>query len=243
MKDVQVFGKVKGANTDKWNRVAKLIHMYEDVIFKLDGIIERGSVQVTHNFRVALCTKLLMCTGIRVGNESSAEGYVTKPHPHSIKEPEFVQTYGLTTMLREHVTIKGGKVTFNFLGKKQVDNTFVITDKLLVSQIKIWFEADIPTDTFFDISVSDLTGFIKKSVGKQFTPKDFRTMRANVFAWEAFKKLPKKLPTTKTQFNAEVKAVCTAVSEKLNNTPGVCKKSYIDDMLFAYMLIDRFPPK
>ena len=49
----------------------------------------------------------------------------------------------------------------------------------------------------------------------------------------------RSLPTTKKMFNAEVKEIATHVSECLNNTPGVCKKSYTDDRLFQHRLSNR----
>lgn len=235
-----MFGKVRGANSNKFNRSTKLFSMYGELIEKMDGYMYRGEALITQQYRKALCVKLLLMTGIRVGNESSAEGYTTKPHPYSTKEPEFVQTFGLITLKRDHVSFKSGKAYFNFVGKKQVENTFEIKDRLLVKQLKSLYEADLPTDTFFEVSVSDLTKFIKKSVGRQFSPKDFRTMRANIFAWEAFELLPKKFPSTKKELNAELKSIAVYVSEKLNNTPGVCKTSYIDAHLFHHVTEARY---
>ena len=224
------YGFCRSANCsykDKFNRMVKLASRFEELSDKFDGMIERGNYS-SENARLALACKMMMYTGIRIGNEDSAEGYVTKPHPNSKVEPKFVQTYGLTTLLKEHVYVKGRKVVFMFLGKKHVDNTFEIGGSL-ARQFKKFMGA-YEGNTLFGITAYQLTKFIKKYVGQQFTPKDFRTMKANMLAYERLTEIceENELPRTKKEFNAEVKDIATFVSEKLNNTPGVCKKNYID---------------
>lgn len=216
---------------DKYNRMVKLATRFEELSEKFDRMIEKGQY-VTDMARCAMACKMMMHTGIRIGNEGSAEGYVTKPHPNSKKEPEFVQTYGLTTLLPEHVIVKGRKVYLNFIGKKQVENSFVLEGEL-AKQIKQFLKYVEEDETVFEVSVYELTKFIKKYVGRRFTPKDFRTLRANMVAYEKLMEIcDRELPTTKKEFNAEVKEIAVCVSEHLNNTPGVCKASYIDPMLW-----------
>lgn len=217
--------------SNKHNRMVKLAVRFEELSDKFDGFIERGN-HVSMQSRLALACKMMMYTGIRIGNEGSAEGYITKPHPNSKKEPEFVQTYGLTTLMAEHVIVKGRKVHLNFIGKKQVENSFTLTGTL-AKQVKELLKDNVQGEPLFGITVYELTKFIKKYVGKHFTPKDFRTMRANMCAWEKFEEIcERELPSTKSEFNKEVKEIAVYVSENLNNTPGVCKASYIDDMLW-----------
>ena len=216
---------------DKHNRMVKLALRFEELSDKFDRMIQKGNY-VTDNARLALACKMMMYTGIRIGNEGSAEGYITKPHPNSKKEPEFVKTYGLTTLLPEHAIVKGKTVYLNFIGKKQVENSFTLTS-VLAEQVKKVLETVEDGETLFEITEYELTRFIKRYVGRRFTPKDFRTLRANMCAWDKFKEIcERELPGTKKEFNAEVKEIATYVSENLNNTPGVCKKSYIDSNLW-----------
>lgn len=216
---------------DKHNRMVKLALRFEELSEKFDRMIEKGDY-VTDTARFALACKMMMYTGIRIGNEGSAEGYITKPHPNSKKEPEFVQTYGLTTLLPEHVMVKGRKVYLNFIGKKQVENSFTLTGDLAM-QVKEVMKTVEQGETLFEITEYELTKFIKRYVGRRFTPKDFRTLRANMYAWEKFTEIcERELPSTKTEFNKEVKEIATYVSEHLNNTQSVAKASYIDSMLW-----------
>lgn len=239
MEVIEIFGKKYGfcrsprcSYGDKMNRMVKLAYQFEELSLKMDGLIERGKY-VTDTARCAMACKMMMYTGIRIGNEGSAEGYVTKPHPNSKKEPEFVQTYGLTTLLPEHCVVDmNGDVRLNFLGKKQVENTFTVKGDLAI-QLREVLKTVEEGETVFEVTVRDLTRFIKKYVGVHFTPKDFRTMRANMVAYEKFAEICKRpKPKTKTEFNANIKEIAEYVSEHLNNTPGVCKKSYIDAELF-----------
>lgn len=235
---VEIFGKEYGfcrsakANyEDKHNRMVKLATRFEELSEKFDRMIIKGDY-VTDTARCALACKMMMYTGIRIGNEGSAEGYVTKPHPNSNKKPEFVQTYGLTTLLPEHVLVKGRKVHLNFIGKKQVENSFTLVGEL-AKQVKEVLKTVEAGETLFEITEYELTKFIKRYVGRRFTPKDFRTLRANMYAYEKFAEIcERELPSTKREYNAEVKEIATYVSEHLNNTPGVCKASYIDSKLW-----------
>lgn len=236
------FRPLAGSYKNKFNRAVKLASMFDTLTRKFDGMFERGAGQ-TETARLALACKMMMYTGIRIGNEGSAEGYMTKPHPYSKKEPEFVKTYGLTTMLREHATVRKGVVYLNFIGKKQVENSFKLKGEL-AKQVKVLMDCSEKGEPLFSISAYELTKFIKKYVGAGFTPKDFRTMRANMVASDAMRDIfDREQPRTKTERNAEIKEIACKVSEQLNNTPSVCKKSYIDDMLFEHVCEVRVPCK
>lgn len=240
METIKIYGMEYGfcrttkcSYSNKWNRAVKLAYRFEELSEKFDGMIERGQ-GLTELARLALACKMMMYTGIRIGNEDSAEGYMTKPHPNSKAEPMFVKTYGLTTLLKEHCVVKGRKVEFLFLGKKHVDNYFEVGGTL-ARQIKELLR-NYNDESVFGITNYQLTKFIKKYVGRQFTPKDFRTMKANMYAWEKLDEIcDREMPTTKKAYNAEVKEVAEYVCGKLNNTPSVCKKNYIDEYFWNEM--------
>ncbi len=232
------FRPLRGGNGNKFNRALKLAIMFDELDDKLKGFYQNGNGLSLHAI-CSLAVRLLMHTGIRVGNEGSAEGYMTKPHPYSKAKPEFVKTYGLTTLKLEHVISRKGKVYLNFVGKKQVENSYTLSGDLAGMVLnQVWVKKkskDILGETIINVTNHELNKFIRKYVGKQFSPKDFRTLRANMEAWHMLNVISKRAtPPTKSAFNEEVKEIATHVSECLSNTPGVCKKSYIDDMLFDY---------
>ena len=226
---ITFYGKAKGSNKNKFNRVNKLASMYNELHSKLINIAERGYDSCTENYRCAVATILLMETGIRVGNEDSAEGYHTKPHPHAKDQTvKFVKTYGLTTLLKQHVKVKKDLVMFDFIGKKQVENSYIVPKHLTkyIKQVAL-----NNTEPIFGITDYQLTKFIKRYVGKQFTPKDFRTLRANILAEQKISNYD--YPATKKEAKQIVKEVAEYVSSKLSNTPAVCKRSYINEFLFT----------
>ena len=230
---VKFFGKLRGNNSNKFNRVNKLAAQYNPLRTKMVGMVERGNLDTLHS-RCALCVLFLMETGIRIGNEGSAEGYHTVPHPHAKnQESKFVQTYGLLTLLRKHVKSGAGGVRFEFVGKKQVDNKFHLP-VYLAAYTRILHKERPPHEPFFGVTVYELNKFIKKYVGKEFSAKDFRTLRANVYAHNFLKgEIRFEIPETKKEKKALVTHVCTSVSELLNNTPGVVRKSYVCPKLFT----------
>ncbi len=225
--------KTRGSNANKYNRAAKLYAKFDELEAKFTGMVERGIRSNTEQSRLALAVLLMMHTGVRVGNEASAEGYMTKPHPMSKKKPEFVQTFGLTTMKREHIRFRGTVAFISFLGKKQVDNYFRI-DYPWSIYLKILLSAQ--NSTLFGLTDYQINAFIKKSVGTQFSAKDFRTMRANRYAEQFIYETFEDVYETKKELRIAIKSVFDFVSEKLNNTPGVCKRSYIHDGLSDYLL-------
>lgn len=236
------FGSVRGHLSNKWNRSTKLADRFIELDKKFRGIVERGVRGAKHNgatehSRCALALLLMMHTGIRVGNEGSAEGYMTKPHPYSKEKPKFVQTYGLTTLLWEHIKLNRTSVELFFVGKKQVDNKFQLYDPQIVKWLRIMKDTHLSNqDQVFYISDYQLTKFIKRYVGRSFSPKDFRCMRANMYAWEFATTIDWAAIPTKGAFKKDLKAMYEFVASKLNNTPGVCRKSYVHEGLPDYLL-------
>lgn len=232
-REIPFMGNANSTPELKFNRVAMIASRYPRIIKKLNEIVrQNATVPTNKDYNLAVATIVIIQTGIRVGNEDSANGYMTIPHPNSDEPSRFVKTYGLTTMLPSHVSIDNGIVSFDFIGKKQVENTFTLDRKLSGLVMRV---INSNYDPVFNITESELTTFIKNTTGVNFSSKDFRTFRANIYAWEELSKI-EALPTTKSEWNDTVNFVAEIVSKKLNNTPGVVKRSYVDPELFDYML-------
>lgn len=234
--DYKLFGNPKGQNSSKWNRATKLARRYEELDTKFRRMVKRGK-KYTETKRCALALLLMMQTGIRVGNESSASGYMTKPGKFAIangKKPQFVMTYGLTTLKKEHVRLTAKAVHLKFLGKKQVENKFVVNDAEIVKAFKNLL-VDYDSDTLFGTTDYQINKFIKTYVGEGFTAKDFRCMKANLIAWENAQTYEWS-SLKRRDFRKQLKDVFTNVADQLNNTIGVCKKSYVHEALPAYLL-------
>lgn len=222
----------------KFNRAAKIALSAKELVNKFDKFISTQTI--TDRSQCALAIKLMLFTGIRVGNEDSANGYMTKPHPNQKDAvSEFRQTFGLTTLLKKHVRITSGKVILSFTGKKGVSQKIVVTDKKLVMQCKHQLR-NAEGDMFLSVNDTEVRKFVKKSVGQAFLVKDFRTMFANTVATEQILKVQRKERLLrKKDLRAEQKIICENVAMKLGNTPGISKRAYIDPELLEFHEVIR----
>lgn len=227
--DLPVFhGKLRGSYSDKFNRVAKLAASKADLVGKFD----RFFVNDSERSRAALACKLMCLTGIRIGNEHSTS-YKSKREGVGN-----VSTFGLTTLLVEHLTIRGKKATLSFVGKRSVSQCITISDPSLVAQLKVLHAnaKKAGRDRLFGLTEYQVRSFTWQYVGDRFTPKDFRTMYANEVAHsKCCELLTTPAPTSKRAANAEVRAILETTADALGNTASVCKVSYVDaHLLLAF---------
>ena len=230
---IQFFGKLAGSNSNKFNRIAKLANRYNDLKAKFDRYMDTNNF--TERSLCALACRIMLETGIRIGNETSALGYMST---RKFKDNEFVETFGLTTLQKRHVKPNCKSVTFKFVGKRQIAHEIVIKDIVIVEAIKkLHLQAESKKDWLFPITDSDVRKFVNKYVGSQFMPKDFRTLKANIEAMQYFQTVISKrdYPQRKSEFNAEKREIAEHVADVLGNTVGIAKKSYIDDRVWGYI--------
>lgn len=239
-------GKFKGKDKDtaKFNRVAKIQKVYPEIDSKLRKFCEINSI--TERKACAFSVLMMIECGIRVGNEDSAEGYISKAKK---TEGQTLKTYGLTTLLKEHIRFEYGpapegdeyqypvKMILDFVGKKSVAHLIEIVDPQLIkigylfwmSSKERWLH--LADDS--EITDKMVNTFIKKSIGEGFSAKDFRAFRANIEAARLIKTaLQNTLPDlTKKTVNEEIQQIVTEVSKVLGNSPGIARKSYINPQI------------
>lgn len=176
---------------------------------------------------LALLVQLLEKTLIRVGNEEYAREN---------------KSYGLTTMLDDHVTFKKGVVKFKFRGKSGVGHSILLRDARLAKIIKEC--QDLPQQELFayrdengdqvDVKSNDVNDYLREISGQHFTAKDFRTWNATVLAAKALQEIEKF--DSKAQAKKNVIHAVEQVAKRLGNTRSVCRKSYIHPaVLEAYL--------
>jgi len=177
---------------------------------------------------LATVVALLEETAIRVGNEEYA------------REND---SYGLTTMLDEHVRVRGEVLRFRFRGKSGKDHDIAVRDKRLARVVKACI--GLPGEEFFGyldddgkrhaIASHDVNGYLRELAGDDFTAKDFRT-------WEATLGCALALAESRAETAGDRKLAVTlaieAVANRLGNTPAVCKKSYIHPAVIAEFLAE-----
>ena len=227
--EIGFYGHVNGSTDVKFNRVSMIASRYGEITSKMRSIINaEQSIPTSTRYNCAVATLLTLKTGIRIGNEDSAEGFYSEYKEKG--KTVLAKTYGLTTMERHHVKLQpNGIVEFDFTGKKHVENHFTLDRELSQYVRRIYQSAYSPV---FNIDDYTLTKFIKDETSPYFSSKDFRTFRANVYGYKYLMSIP--TPTDKKSYKQSVKYVCTMVSKKLNNTHSVVKTSYLDPNLFVY---------
>lgn len=144
-------------------------------------------------------------------------------------------SYGLATLLREHVRVGRNSVDFDYPAKSGVQRTISLEDPLLIKAVRSLLRAETTSERFLvyrtpdgwcEVHSDDLNDRFRELVGDDFSVKDLRTWHGTVLAAENF--AAAKEPTTKTTRRRAEAAVMRAVSEELGNTPAVARRSYVD---------------
>jgi DNA topoisomerase-1 len=179
--------------------------------------------------RVLACaTRLLDLGFFRIGTEGYAEQN---------------QTYGLATIRKEHVRIKGSTVEFDYVAKSGKQRFQSIADPAVLDVVRAlkrrrqggpellaYRDGD---GGWCDVKSADINAYIKEITGGDFTAKDFRTWNATVLAAVAL-----AVSDEAQSAAARKRAVARAfgeVSHYLGNTPAVCRASYVDPRV-----VDRY---
>lgn len=161
------------------------------------------------------------------------------------------ESYGITTLERRHIIIKTNSVILNFIGKKGVENSCKLTDKRIVNLFKSldkefkpredegFFKYYGGNNKVYSINSLHINDFLKNY--GDFSAKIFRTWTANEFIIKylynivfQIKDVDKSYMESLSDKNCAViiNKCIDQVSEKLNNTRAICKKSYICNDIF-----------
>lgn len=147
---------------------------------------------------------------------------------------------GLATVRREHVTVSGDSVTFDYPAKSGVRRAQVITDPLsfeVIRRLRSRRSADPQLlayrngGAWHPLRSDEINDYIKGELGEEFSAKDFRTWNATVMAAVALASEDLERPSKTARKRAVDRAV-RAVSHLLGNTPAVARRSYIDPRVF-----------
>jgi DNA topoisomerase IB len=174
---------------------------------------------------LAGAVRLLDVGLFRVGSEAYAED------DHGV---------GLATVRKDHVTLSGDGIVFDYPAKGGIRRVQVISDPLsddLVRQLRrrrggppelLAYRAG---RRWVGLRSSDINEYLKEHVGQEFSAKDFRTWNATVLAAVS---VGTEGPgaATKTARKRVIDRAVRGVSEILGNTPAVARRSYIDPRVF-----------
>ena len=153
------------------------------------------------------------------------------------------ESYGLTTLKVRHLRFEDGAAIFAYPAKSGQESSHVIADPTVLKVLRALAKRGRPGDnllTFREgrewrhLGPDDVNGWIKEAIGDQFSAKDFRTWNATVVAAMVLAEHAGEVAKGASRKRIERLAIDT-VAEHLNNTPAVCRASYVDPRIF-----DRF---
>jgi DNA topoisomerase I len=186
----------------------------------------------------ALAVRLINEGWFRVGNDRYARSY---------------KTFGITTLRKGHVTVRGSRITFRFRAKHRVLVHTVLVDAELAAAMKqllalpggrrlFRYERD---GEIYNLGARKLNDYIREHLGDEFTAKDFRTWGGTLVAAIELAEAPPA--ETETTSRRTVAAVMRKVGERLGNTPAVARASYVSPAVVEQYLdgrtIDDFRPR
>ena len=176
---------------------------------------------------LACAVRLLDLAFFRIGGEEYAESN---------------ESYGIATLLREHVRVDGDVVIFDFPAKSGQRRVQSIRDAPARRAIEAMRRRRSgPPDLLAyrqgrewrDVRSEDINAYIQEKIGERFSAKDFRTWHGTVLA--AVELAREGAARSESARRRAINAAVGRVAELLGNTPAVCRSSYIDPRV-----LDRF---
>jgi DNA topoisomerase-1 len=186
----------------------------------------------------AVATRLINRAWFRVGSERYA------------KES---RTFGITTLTKRHVTVRGNRIAFVFRAKHKVLVRTTLVDAEIAGALKELI--DLPggrrlfryqeEGALHNLTGRRLNDYVRTYLGDDFTAKDFRTWGGTLTAAIAF---AERGPVeTATEQKRVVAGVMRRVGEQLGNTPAVARSSYVSPAVIEQYLdgrtIEDFRPR
>ncbi|ADB74800.1 DNA topoisomerase IB [Geodermatophilus obscurus] len=217
-------------DAEKHERVLEIAHQLPDVRDAVVQAIRGGGL--TRERVLAAAVRLLDLGAFRVGSEQYAEDN---------------GTYGLATLRRDHVRVRGEQVFFSYNAKGGIERELELTDKPTADVVRellkrpeegeellgYWVQGPDGERVWHDVTSTEVNAYLKEISDAEITAKDFRTWNATVLMATTLAAAPE--PATRTARKRVLKEAYERVSETLGNTPAVCKASYVDPRV-----VDRF---
>jgi DNA topoisomerase IB len=171
---------------------------------------------------LAAAVRLLELGFFRIGGEAYAEEN---------------DTYGLATLRKGHVQVRGDKLLFDYDAKSGTRRVCEVEDPEVRQVITTLRRRRASAEEellayrdgrrgWVDVKSSDINAYLQDTIGDEFTAKDFRTWVGTVLAAAG---LAAEDPAeSEAARKRAVASVVKQVAEHLGNTPAVARSAYID---------------
>jgi DNA topoisomerase I len=212
----------------KFDRLVRFAERLPDLRKTMAKHMERDQLDAERVCAVAV--QLINLGWFRVGSERYAKTY---------------RTYGITTLSKSHVSVRGSRIRFRYRGKRRMWVRTALIDEELAETVKelvnlpggrrlFRYELD---GEIYNLSARRLNEYIGTYLGEEFTAKDFRTWGGTLIA--AISLAERGPAESETEAKRAVAAVMRMVGEKLGNTPAVARSSYVSPAVIEQYLDGR----
>jgi DNA topoisomerase I len=163
------------------------------------------------------------------------------------------RTYGITTLRKSHVTVRGSRISLRFPGKNRIWVRTAVVDAELAEVVRellrlpggrrlfrYEWEGDL-----YNLTGKRLNDYVQIYLGEGFSAKSFRTWGGTLTA--AICLAERGVAETEAEAKRSIAAVMRQVGERLGNTPAVARASYVSPAVIEQYLdgrtIDDFRPR
>jgi DNA topoisomerase-1 len=184
----------------------------------------------TMNKIISIILKIVIRCGFRLGN---------------LKYQKLYNSFGISTILKSHISMKGQEMHIDFIGKKGVLNDCIVTDKGLIAEMHKLIVKKKPKDHVFTYEDDDGDSWVIKAIEinkwlqsyhASISSKAFRTHSVNILFIEYMRNGPDPVKLSKIQRKKMVVDAMKVIAYQVNNTPAISKKDYLHiDLLNLYM--------
>jgi DNA topoisomerase I len=219
----------------KYDKLVRFAERLPELRRTMDEHMDREPL--SFEWTAAVAVRLINEGWFRVGSERYAKSY---------------KTFGITTLRKSHVRVRGSRITFRFRAKHRVLCHTVLVDSELSAAMKELLALPGGRRLFryrdgeevYNLGARRLNEYIRENMGEDFTAKDFRTWGGTLVA--AIELAQRELPETAGEQKRTVAGVMRKVGERLGNTPAVARASYVSPAVVEQYLdgrtVDDFRP-
>ena len=172
---------------------------------------------------LALAFRLLDLGFFRIGGENYAEEY---------------GSFGLATIEKQHVKVKGDEVIFEYIAKSGQERLIAVRDDAVLAAVGTLKRrrgggpgllAYRVGRQWRDVTSDDINAYVKEVVGGDVSAKDFRTWHGTVQALALW--IERGCASGEPRPSA--RELLGEVAKRLGNTVAVCKRSYVHPRVLA----------
>jgi DNA topoisomerase-1 len=201
---------------EKYDRLVRFGELLPGLRSRVTRHVDLGPYH--EEWACAVAVTLVNRAWFRVGSERSARS---------------ARTYGITTLHKRHVEVRGTRVAFRFRAKGGVLVRTTLVDEAIADTLRTMLDLRGGSrllrftrgSEIVNLTAPLLNAYIDEHLGPGFTAKDFRTWGGTLTA--ALALAEHGPPESEIDAKRAIAAAMRKVGKELGNTPAVARASYL----------------